>query len=79
MTFENTIRKNFVRYLVQKSIFCPVSGDVLDVRTCYVILDSDGDPAYVVSPEVGKRIEGMVADGVPALKEGYSIVPSSTF
>lgn len=79
MTFENTIRKNFVKYLVQQNIFCPVSGRVLDVRTCYVILDSDGDPAYVVDPEVGKTIEGMIAEGKPALKPGYSIVHVSTF
>lgn len=76
---ENILRKNFVKYLVQNNIFCPVSGRVLDVDTCYVILDSEGDPAYVVDPAVGKQITDMIDQGIPALKPGYSIVPASTF
>jgi len=48
---ETMMRKRLVKYLVQKAIFCPATGAVLDVRTCVVILDSDGDPTAVLSQE----------------------------
>lgn len=74
MTFEQTIRQNFVKFLVQKAIFCPLTGDVLDVRTCVVILDKDGDPTAVISPDGYRRMvevakangfseAGMLAEG----------------
>lgn len=43
-------RAQLTRALVQRAIFCPVNGAVLDVRDCVVFVDRDGDPAAVVSP-----------------------------
>lgn len=54
------MRKALVKYLVQKAIFCPRTGAVLDVRKCVVLNDRDGDPCAVVSQEGWKQI---VAEG----------------
>jgi hypothetical protein len=51
MDLEKKMRDTLVTYMVQRLIFCPVTGSVLDVRTCGVLVDADGDPAYVCSPE----------------------------
>ena len=48
---KETLHAELVRYLVQKAVFCPGTGAVLDVRTCVVLVDADGDPAVVLSPE----------------------------
>jgi hypothetical protein len=45
------VRKELVRFLVSRTIFCPVTGELLDVRTCVVLNDPDGDPRYVLSQE----------------------------
>lgn len=74
---ENMVHREFVKYLVQKNIFCPITGKVLDIRTCYAILDADGDPMFVVAPSAGEEIERLISEGKPALKPGYSIVKAS--
>lgn len=48
---EQHVDRQMVLYIVQRNIFCPVTGAVLDIRTCKWFVDSDGDPAYVLSPE----------------------------
>lgn len=45
------VDRQMVKYIVQRNIFCPITGAVLDVRTCKWFVDKDGDPAYVMSPE----------------------------
>lgn len=45
------MRREWVRGMVQRAIFCPRTERVLDVRTCVVLVDRDGDPHSVVSPE----------------------------
>ena len=47
---EEILRTEMVKYLVQKTIFCSGTGQLLDVRTCIVLNDADGDPAAVLSP-----------------------------
>lgn len=49
---QQEVDRQMVRYIVQRNIFCPITGAVLDVRTCKWLVDADGDPAYVMSPEV---------------------------
>lgn len=46
---RTVVRRNMVKYLVGKAIFCPVSGEVMDVRTCVVLIDAEEDPIYVMS------------------------------
>lgn len=47
---EIILRTEMVKYLVQKTIFCPGTGQLLDARTCVILNDTDGDPAAVLSP-----------------------------
>ena len=53
---EIILRNEMVKYLVQKTILCPGTGEVLDVRTCVILNDADGDPVAVLSPTGWARI-----------------------
>jgi hypothetical protein len=44
-------RRQLVRALVMRAIYCPRTGVVLDMRTCVVLNDRDGDPGIVLSQE----------------------------
>lgn len=48
---QDTVRRNMVTFLVSKAITCPRTGEVLDARNCVVFVDSDGDPAAVMSQD----------------------------
>lgn len=65
---EQEVDRQMVLYIVQRNIFCPVTGEVLDIRTCKWFVDKDGDPAYVLSPTA---YDAAVSDEriVTALKE----------
>lgn len=56
MDLQTHLRAELVRYLVKRNITCTRTGEVLDVRTCVVLLDSDGDPAAVLSQEGWREI-----------------------
>lgn len=43
------VRRELVRALVMRDITCRQTGTLLDVDTCVVLVDRDGDPAYVLS------------------------------
>ena len=66
---QTTVQDMMIRYLVQYFIFCPVTGRVLDERTCLVILDSDGDPVRVLDPSTRPNLN---PDDLEAL--GFSIM-----
>uniref|UniRef100_A0AAU7J8I5 Trm112 family protein n=2 Tax=unclassified bacterial viruses TaxID=12333 RepID=A0AAU7J8I5_9VIRU len=59
--------------LIQRHIVCPVSGNVLDIRTSRFILDPDGLPHLPLDPEVARDIAAAIERGEPALKEGYTL------
>lgn len=65
---QQRVDRQMVLFIVQRNIFCPISGSVLDIRTCKWFVDKDGDPAYVVSPEVYDRVV-VQPDTVTALAE----------
>lgn len=46
---EVRMRRELLLYIVQRNIWCPVNGQVLDVDDCVVFLDEDGDPKAAVS------------------------------
>lgn len=48
---QQEVDRQMVLFIVQRNIFCPITGAVLDIRTCKWFVDADGDPAYVLSPE----------------------------
>ncbi len=50
---------------VQRTIFCPVNGKVLDVRTAVMIYTSDGKCAAVVSPEGWAEKGALLLEKVP--------------
>lgn len=68
---EQRVDRELIKALVQRAITCPVSGSVLDVRTCVVFRDADGDPSAVVSQagyvtlrdEHPDRLEALAASG----------------
>jgi hypothetical protein len=66
--FQDLMRKQLVLALVQRAIFCPVTHEVLDVRTCVVVLDADEDPTAVLSPEGYRQLTKLAkAKGVEPL------------
>jgi hypothetical protein len=72
MDIETQVRKEWVRGLVQKAIFCPFGGEVLDVRTCVVVLDADNDPRMVISPQTYRRLLAVADEnGVEPLGAAY--------
>ena len=64
---EKAVDRQMVMYIVQRNIFCPVTGAVLDIRTCKWFVDKDGDPAYVLSPEAYNA-----AVGIPEVVQGLA-------
>lgn len=49
MDLQAKMHRELIRYLVARAIICPVTGEVLDMDTCVVFLDTDGDPCLVLS------------------------------
>jgi hypothetical protein len=70
---EDHVRRELVRFLVQKTIFCPRTEVVLDIRTCVVILDSDGDPAFVMSQKGWAEIDADPAQVGWLADKGYAV------
>jgi hypothetical protein len=69
-----TFDKEMLRLLISKSITCPVSGEVLDLRTAIAVRDKDGDPALALSPTGWSVLKQKAAlTGNPALAEGYYV------
>lgn len=76
-SFEAMMRKSLLLNIVQRDITCRLSNKVLDIDTCVVILDSDGDPFAVFAPEGYKM---MLDTGYPPeqmLQEGYTFDQST--
>ena len=72
-TLRNTVNRSMIIYMAQRDIFCRVSGEVLDVRTCVVVLDPEGDPAQVLSPEGWKTLEELGKDD-EIFAHGYTLM-----
>ena len=80
--FERKMQRELLRHIVSKTMFCPVSGSVLDVRTCVVFVDTDGDPSQVLSQSGWQRLvevsERNGADAVRILAEQGIFLDRST-
>lgn len=68
MDMQTTVRREMVRSLVMRRITCSITGQVLDMDTCAVVIDADGDPIDVADPAVmdvlpASFIEKMAAKG----------------
>lgn len=66
MSIESMVRQEWSKGIVQKQIFCPLKGTVLDMDTCWFVVDSDGDPRIAVSPEAVE--EGLVHPDLELVK-----------
>jgi len=75
MDLQEIVHAEHVRYLVSRTITCPRTGEVLDVRTCVVLLDSDGDPLAVLSQAGWAELD---ADDVAHLaRRGWTVDPAT--
>lgn len=59
MSIRDIIEQEMKKGLVQKQIFCPITQEVLDVRTAQFALDQNGDPGVAFAPGV---TEEQIAD-----------------
>jgi len=69
---EKTMRREMVRSLVMRRITCRFTGSILDMDTCAVILDGDGDPMDVTDAAVLDLLDDAAHAQIAA--EGCSIV-----
>jgi len=70
---EDAVRRNMVRFLVQKAIFCPWSGEVLDYRTCVVMVDTDGDPVAVMSQSAWTQILSIMEQNNLTMEQAFPL------
>lgn len=73
---EVTVHREMTRWLVQRAITCPRTGVLLDMDTCVVLVDADGDPAAVVSQAGWAQIVKEGGDAL--LKSTAGIVADPT-
>lgn len=58
-TIERMADREILRYAVQREIFCPASGKILDIRRA-VLLMGEGIKARVVHADVWDEHEGKI-------------------
>lgn len=75
-TLAEKLDAELVRGLVSKAITCPITGEVLDVRTCVVLEDSDSDPKLVLSQDGWKKAVASGRDTALA-KHGITVRSST--
>lgn len=72
------MRREMRRFIVQKHIFCPLTGEVLDMDKSVFILDQDGDPISAFSQSGYARAKALADEqNVALLGEGYTVDESS--
>jgi hypothetical protein len=74
-TLTNEIYREIVLGLVQRAIWCPITNEVLDYRTCTVAYDEDGDPVAVYAPNIREVLGPDRLRQVQA--NGYTLRPST--
>ena len=55
------MRRELRRFIVQKHIFCPITGTVLDMDKSVFILDEDDDPIAAFSQDGWQQLLDMAA------------------
>lgn len=56
-TMREIIDRENIRHLVSRDITCQQTGKVLDVSTCLVVRDRDGDAVLVLDPSCASNEE----------------------
>lgn len=72
--FASKIESVWIRGIVQRQIWCPITGKVLDYRTCAVLRDGDGDPINVYDPSVLDALTPEAAEELAAM--GKTLTPN---
>lgn len=62
------MRQMLLKALVQRAIFCPFTGKVLDMRKCGYFVDADGDPNYVMDMDYYMKIASLDATEITRLE-----------
>jgi len=73
-SIQETVHGFVIRSLVARQIQCPQTGEVLDCRTCAVVVDADGDPVAVYSPRVGEVIRTDAELTAKLAASGYRLM-----
>lgn len=68
-TMREIVDRENIRHLVARDITCQQTGEVLDVRTCLVVRNRDGDAVAVLDPSCADN-EQLVNRAVSA---GWSL------
>lgn len=77
MSLQDTVRRNMVDYLVGRTLTCPNTGEVLDRRTVVVLVDSDGDPAAVISQQGWANVVEVGNEALLEKTAGLKVDPST--
>lgn len=77
-TLETKVRRELLRAVVAHAITCPITGEVLDMDTCVVFVDGDGDPRAVTSQVGYQTILRVDAGRLDVLKAGGIVVDETT-
>lgn len=62
-TLAQRVDAELRRHVVGTQIICPVTHEVLDVRTAVFALDSDGDPRFAFSPTAAAKLREVIDSG----------------
>lgn len=63
---QEHVQRELLRYALQRTITCPITGAVLDVRTAVMVENSAGTAVLgVVSPEAWKQVKDNVLRSDP--------------
>lgn len=71
MSLKEMMDERMIQFLVQKTIMCPITGKVLDMDTCAVVRDRDGDAVAVYAPEVLDALDDEKTETLAA--KGYVV------
>lgn len=75
---EDHMRREMRRFIVSKHMFCPITGEVLDMDKSVFILDADGDPIAAFSQGGWARAKNLAEEfGSALLADGYSVDEST--
>lgn len=55
MSLQERLTHALKRGIIQTQITCPITGEVLDLRTAQFSVDKDGDPQRAFAPEVTEK------------------------
>jgi hypothetical protein len=69
MDFAEQIEHRMYAQMVGRQMFCPIGGQVLDIRTAVVLEEADGIKTIgIFSPETWEKIKVAALQAVPSAR-----------